>query len=186
MNSIQEEEQAVATRANHHSHHRGRFGSSANFAKAAVRKDKVARQIDVRPTESLKGKSSGSVISSAPLLPTPVPPRTPAPSALQGPDTQQQAMDNMESAIKSAMRASRSPTKSPSKPQYLTKESNLTGFAFTAWDVEDRLHEVEAQFRKMKEAMDSSMSDHKSRDDALELAKTRGTCRSCDEEPDGG
>ncbi|KAJ9155951.1 Kinesin-like protein [Coniochaeta hoffmannii] len=42
-----------------------------------------------------------------------------------------------------------------------------------SWDVDDRLHEVEAQFRALKDVMNSSLTDRKSQDEALELAKTR-------------
>lgn len=58
---------------------------------------------------------------------------------------------------------------------FLRKESTLTDF--TAWDVDDRLHEVEAQFRALKDVMNSSLTDRKSQDEALELAKTRSKYR---------
>lgn len=53
---------------------------------------------------------------------------------------------------------------------------------FTAWDVDDRLQEVEAQFRALKDVMNSSLTDRKSQDEALELAKTRSKfqCRKND------
>lgn len=74
-----------------------------------------------------------------------------------------------------------SPTKSvsncsPSKPSFLRKDSMLTDF--TAWDVDGRLHEVEAQFRALKDVMNSSLTDRKSQDAALELAKTRSKWHS--------
>jgi kinesin family protein C1 len=64
-----------------------------------------------------------------------------------------------------------SPSKPSKKMQFLRKELMLTDF--TAWDVDDRLHEVEAQFRALKDVMNSSLTDRKSQDEALELAKTR-------------
>lgn len=88
------------------------------------------------------------------------------------------ALNTFEKTLKNAV--ADSPKKSPSKcspskkPCFLRKESTLTDF--TAWDVDDRLHEVEAQFRALKDVMNSSLTDRKSQDEALELAKTRSKC----------
>ncbi|KAK3685390.1 P-loop containing nucleoside triphosphate hydrolase protein [Podospora appendiculata] len=41
------------------------------------------------------------------------------------------------------------------------------------WDVDERLHEVESQFKVMKEAMSLSLTDRKTLEDAVDLAKTR-------------
>jgi hypothetical protein len=87
-------------------------------------------------------------------------------------------MNTFEKMLTRAVAAS--PQKSPSKcspskkPSFLRKDSMLTDF--TAWDVDDRLHEVEAQFRALKDVMNSSLTDRKSQDEALELAKTRSKC----------
>jgi len=88
-------------------------------------------------------------------------------------------MDTVEKTVKKIVQsAGKSPTKcSPSKQQFLRKDSSLTDFKFKAWDVDDRLHEVEAQFRALKDVMNSSLTDRKSQDEALELAKTRSKCR---------
>lgn len=45
---------------------------------------------------------------------------------------------------------------------------------FTAWDVDERLVEVEAQFKAMKEVMNGSLSDKKAMEEVIEMAKTRG------------
>lgn len=98
-------------------------------------------------------------------------PRTP-PARPHDPKT---LLENLETAVMTAIKTPgpRSPSKSPSKQQFLTKEtSTLT--SFTAWDVDERLHEVEAQFRAMKDVMNSTITDRKGLDEALELAKTRG------------
>jgi len=87
-------------------------------------------------------------------------------------------LNTFDKFLKSTIAAS--PQKSPSKQSpskklhFLRKESTLTDF--TAWDVDDRLHEVEAQFRALKDVMNSSLTDRKSQDEALELAKTRSKC----------
>jgi kinesin family protein C1 len=98
-------------------------------------------------------------------------PRTP-PARPHDPKT---LLENLETAVMTVIKTPgpRSPSKSPSKQCFLTKEtSTLTNF--TAWDVDERLHEVEAQFRAMKDVMNSTITDRKGLDEALELAKTRG------------
>lgn len=104
-------------------------------------------------------------VQAGPVVP---PPRTPV-------RVVRKAMSDFESALNVALTprtvaASPSPTKS-TQP-FLTKESNLRGF--TAWDVDERLHEVEAQFKAMKEVMHGSLTDRKAMEDVIELAKTRG------------
>lgn len=74
----------------------------------------------------------------------------------------------------SKARGPRSPMKSPSPSKsFLAKDSNLT--SFTAWDVDSRVGGIESQFKELKAMVDSSLSERKNSDDALELAKTRGT-----------
>jgi kinesin family protein C1 len=55
---------------------------------------------------------------------------------------------------------------------FLTKETTLTNF--TAWDVDERLQDLDTQFRQMKDVMNSTLTERKGLDEALELAKTRG------------
>ncbi|KAK3326236.1 hypothetical protein B0H66DRAFT_152217 [Apodospora peruviana] len=85
------------------------------------------------------------------------------------------AIDQFEKVF-TASKTAVSPSKScsPVKTQpFLTKDSNVK--AFTGWDVDERLHEVESQFKVMKEAMDVSLTDKKTLEDAVNLAKTRVT-----------
>lgn len=64
--------------------------------------------------------------------------------------------------------------KSPSPcKSFLNKETNLT--AYIAWDVDGRVVDMESQFKELKEMVNSTLSERKGQDDALELAKTRGT-----------
>ncbi|KAK5995973.1 Kinesin-like protein klpA [Cladobotryum mycophilum] len=64
-----------------------------------------------------------------------------------------------------------SPTKSPTRGSYLTKESNLTGYV--AFDVDKRVGNVESQFNELKAMVDTTLINRKGMDDALELAKRR-------------
>jgi kinesin family protein C1 len=82
------------------------------------------------------------------------------------------ALENLETVFLTAVKTPRSPSKSPMKPLYLTKESHLT--SFTGWDVDHRLNQVESQFKVIKEAMDNSLTDKKALENAVDLAKTRG------------
>lgn len=67
----------------------------------------------------------------------------------------------------------KSPAKSPMRNNYLTKDSNLTGFV--AFDVDGRVGDIESQFKELKAMVDTTLLDRKGMDDALELAKKRGT-----------
>ncbi|KAK0720333.1 putative KAR3 protein [Lasiosphaeris hirsuta] len=51
--------------------------------------------------------------------------------------------------------------------------SSGLGQQANGWDVDERLHEVESQFKVMKEAMNVSLTDRKTLEDAVDLAKTR-------------
>jgi len=83
-------------------------------------------------------------------------------------------VEQLGTAIQSARKAPASPSKtlSPTKLPFLTKESNLT--TYTGWDVDERLNEVESQFKVMKEAMNTSLTDRKTLEDAVDIAKSRG------------
>lgn len=101
-------------------------------------------------------------------------PRTPPTLPLDG-DAAMTAIKKYESLLHTVTRTPRppSPSKSPSKQLFLTKDtSTLT--MFTAWDVDERLHELDSQFRTIKDAMDSTLSDRKGLEEALDLAKMRG------------
>jgi kinesin family member C1 len=98
------------------------------------------------------------------------PPKTP-------PDSAQHAMDMLdkfeETLLASTRKCPESPSKSASKAMaFLTKDSNLT--SFTAWDMDDRLVEMEAQFKAMKDVMNVSLTDKKAMEEVIAMAKTRG------------
>jgi len=99
-------------------------------------------------------------------------PETPCPKRTD--EAVQLQVDRLETAIKSARKPLASPMKSPSptKLSFLTKDSNLT--SFTGWDVDERLDGIESQFKVMKEAMATSLTDRKTMEEAVEMAKTRG------------
>lgn len=100
-------------------------------------------------------------------------PRTPpARPPQQDPAT---VIKNFEHALFSVTRTPHPPrslSRSPTKQMFLTKESRLTNFA--AWDVDERLQDLDTQFRQMKDVMNSTLTERKGLDEALELAKTRG------------
>lgn len=75
--------------------------------------------------------------------------------------------------LASTRKYTESPSKSSSKVRpFLTKDSNTR--AFLAWDMDERLIEVEAQFKAMKEVMNVSLSDKKAMEEVIDMAKTRG------------
>lgn len=98
------------------------------------------------------------------------PPETPSHTVQEA----QNALNTFEQQLASVSKTPGSPLKSssPTKRTFLTKESNIRGFA--AWDVDERLHEVEAQFKAMKEVMNGSLGDRKALEEVIDLAKTRG------------
>lgn len=100
---------------------------------------------------------------------------TPEPSTPPRSTDMEAHLGKVETAIKSLRKHPFSPFKScsPSKSAFLTKDSNLT--SYTGFDVAGRLDEVESQFKQMKEAMNVSLTDRKVLEDAVDLAKTRGT-----------
>lgn len=97
------------------------------------------------------------------------PPKTPVSTAQAS-----KMLDTFEETLFASTRKyTESPTKSPCKVrQFLTRDSNLR--TFTAWDMDERLVEVEAQFKAMKEVMNGSLSDKKAMEEVIEMAKTRG------------
>ncbi|GJD03661.1 kinesin [Colletotrichum higginsianum] len=71
------------------------------------------------------------------------------------------------------IRDSRSPARSPSpsRPPFLTKDSNLT--QFVGWDVEGRVAELDSQFKQVKESMNVMLSDKELMDERVEMYKKR-------------
>jgi hypothetical protein len=63
-------------------------------------------------------------------------------------------------------------TPSPTKPQFLTKETNTRGFV--AWDVDERLGNFESEFKAMKEMINNSISGQKSLEDDVAAVRSKG------------
>ncbi|KAK0636361.1 P-loop containing nucleoside triphosphate hydrolase protein [Bombardia bombarda] len=103
--------------------------------------------------------------------PVPWPPKTP--SRTRDPEAALQQLNTLEATVKDFLNTPVSPVKpsSPVKQSFLTKHTNLRNF--TGWDVDERLQTLDSQFKAMKEVMDSSITDKKTLEDAVELAKTR-------------
>ena len=75
--------------------------------------------------------------------------------------------------MSTAKRQNRSPTKSPSPcKSFLNKDSTLT--SYTAWDVDSRVADMESQFKDFRDMVNSSLTERKDHEDALQIAKTRG------------
>lgn len=87
-------------------------------------------------------------------------------------------LDTFEDVLfASTKKYTQSPTKFSSKQPFLTKDSNTR--AFTAWDMDTRLVEVEAQFKQMKEVMNISLKDKTHMEEVIEMAKARGGYTPC-------
>lgn len=81
-----------------------------------------------------------------------------------------------DTLLNSTKKYTQSPTKTAPKLQpFLTKDSNTR--TFTAWDMDVRLIEVEAQFKQMKEVMNISLKDKTHMEEVIEMAKARGRRR---------
>ncbi|KFH42646.1 Kinesin-like protein-like protein [Hapsidospora chrysogenum ATCC 11550] len=91
---------------------------------------------------------------------------TPSQKQLEG------QFEKLEESL-STLKAGRSPLKSPYPNKFLTKTSNLTGFV--VWDVDGRVGDMETQFKELKDMVNTTLSERKGQDHALELAKTRVT-----------
>lgn len=139
-------------------------------------------QVNSKPDTKVSGQQVQLVVKGGPathrqsqnqppkpcLLPMIWPPRTPC---------RDNELRVMFSTIEKTLSACHTPSPSklcsPSKSPFLTKETTtLTNF--TAWDVDERLHELDSQFKQMKEVMNVSLTDRKALEDAVDLAKTRG------------
>lgn len=97
------------------------------------------------------------------------PPKTPPHSTKHA----LKVLDEFEDTLfTSTKKYTQSPTKSFKKQPFLTKDSNTR--AFTAWDMDVRLIEVEAQFKQMKEVMNISLKDKTHMEEVIEMAKARG------------
>ncbi|KAJ4329125.1 kinesin-like nuclear fusion protein [Fusarium piperis] len=85
----------------------------------------------------------------------------------------QRKLDQFQESLSlSPVKTFTSPTKSPCPSKsFLTKDSKLT--SYVAWDVDGRVVDMESQFKELKEMVNTTLSERKGQDDALELAKTR-------------
>lgn len=80
-------------------------------------------------------------------------------------------MTQLEQSI-SVLKPPLSPSKLSSPSNFLRKDSNLAGF--TAWDVDGRVNNVNAQFMELKEMLSTTLEVQKGQDDVMEQTKTRG------------
>lgn len=134
--------------------------------------DFLLENVTLRPAQSRREDGTETPVtrpedSRASIM---APPKTPPRSAQHALDL----LDKFEDTLRASTRkCPESPSKSPSKARpFLTRDSNLT--AFTAWDMDERLVEVEAQFKAMKDVMNVSLTDKKAMEEVIEMAKTRG------------
>ncbi|PHH77502.1 hypothetical protein CDD80_524 [Ophiocordyceps camponoti-rufipedis] len=116
---------------------------------------------DASTSQATSRTSSGVSASQSSLD---VPPKTPTAERVK---YQLGIIENSISAFKSR----RCPSKTPSPRKFLTKGSNLT--AFTAWDVDGRVGNIEEQFKELKSMVTDTIERRKGDEDAFELAKTR-------------
>ncbi|KAK4157526.1 P-loop containing nucleoside triphosphate hydrolase protein [Chaetomidium leptoderma] len=102
---------------------------------------------------------------------------TPAPAPTTPPQINRfnMACAEISTLLRSCSKKLFSPPKScsPTKLSFLTKDSNVT--SFTGWDVDGRLNEFESQFKVMKEAFEGTMTDRKTLEEAIDLAKNRAS-----------
>lgn len=78
----------------------------------------------------------------------------------------------LNSAVSAHKTASARKSVSPVKLSFLTKDSNNTQFA--GIDVDERLNEVDAEWKVMKEAFNISLQDKKAMETAVQMAKSQG------------
>ena len=101
------------------------------------------------------------------------PPQTPI-RTRQG--DEEALLDQVQASVMDILKTPRhlhmTPSPTKSSAPYLTKDSDLKNF--TAWDVDERLQQVESQFKAIKEVMDVSLTDKKKLEEAIDVTKTRG------------
>ncbi|KAK2038598.1 kinesin motor domain-containing protein [Colletotrichum somersetense] len=153
ITSTQNEDQVVFSRANSVSS----MSTSTSTAQVITR----ASRRPVMGAPELSPKKRQASHMTDPATPSPDPKRARA------------MMDVLEESFNMMIKDSISPARSPSpsRQNFLTKDSNLT--QFTGWDVEDRLGGMEAQFKQVKETMDVMVSDKQLMDERVEMYKKR-------------
>ncbi|KAF4814361.1 Kinesin-like protein klpA [Colletotrichum siamense] len=155
--SAQDEDQVVFSQENS-------VSSATTTASGAAQMDNVTmrspRKLAMKPPDLSPKKRHASRMTD---------PATPSPDSKRV----RADMKVFEEAIMSTIKESRSPARcpSPSKLMFLTKDSNTTQFA--AWDVEGRLGELDSQFKKVQDSMNSMISDKELMDERVEMYKKR-------------
>ncbi|KAF4589167.1 putative kinesin-related protein KLPA [Ophiocordyceps camponoti-floridani] len=119
---------------------------------------------DASLSQATDRTSSGVSASQSSLARSDVPPKTPTAERVKH---QLGVVENSISAFKNR----RCPSKSPSPRKFLTKGSNLT--AFTAWDVDGRVENIEGQFQELRTLVTTEMERRQADEIAYKLAKTR-------------
>jgi hypothetical protein len=80
-------------------------------------------------------------------------------------------LDRLQGTIYTIKSTSPVKLQSPRKI-FLTKDSELTHFE--AFDVDGRVGDMESQFKELKDMVNTTLTQRKGQEDALELVKTRG------------
>ncbi|KAF6833877.1 kinesin family protein, partial [Colletotrichum musicola] len=159
--SAQDEDQVVFSQDN------SRASSTTTAASSAPTEEvnnvtmrPPSRRLAMKPPPELSPKKRQASRMTDPVTPSPDSKRVRA------------DLEILEETIMS-IKASRSPARSPSpnKLLFLTKDSNVT--QFTAWDVEGRLGELDSQFKKVQDSMNSMISDKELMDERIEMYKKR-------------
>lgn len=157
-----------------------RFSDRSQAISAKENRPPAPAPISLRPSSDQLDRVVLRRSRREPFSAYPSHPEDPTASSLAAPETPhstqqvQQVLEDFEiTLLASTRKYTGSPSKSPSKGlPFLTKDSNTR--TFIAWDMDERLVEVEAQFKAMKEVMNVSLSDKKAMEEVIEMAKTRG------------
>ena len=84
-------------------------------------------------------------------------------------------LQKVHTSIRTILTPARASFSSPTKPPFLSKYSNLTGFVAT--DIDERVGKLDNEFQKIKEMMDSAAMDKDRYIEELGIARKRGTYR---------
>ena len=85
-------------------------------------------------------------------------------------------LQKVHTSIRTILTPARGGFSSPTKPPFLSKYSNVTGFVAT--DIDERVGKLDNEFQKIKEMMDSTVMDKDKYIEELGIARKRGTCRN--------
>ncbi|GKT66832.1 kinesin family protein [Colletotrichum tofieldiae] len=153
--STQDEDQVVFSTANSFSS-LSTVASTAHVDNVTMR---ASRKAFTKPPDLSPKKRQASHMTD---------PATPSPDSKRA----RAVMERLEETIMT-IKDSRSPARSPSpsRPYFLTKDSNLT--QFVGWDVEGRVAELDSQFKQVKESMNVMLSDKELMDERVGMYKKR-------------